>query len=73
MPLLVERFNLGTNIPSIAPPAVLDLARVSRGAAGGLGSVTLFEMPTTESPGVVLPTSQEDPPPPNVPVCVCQI
>ena len=58
---------LGTNLPSTAPPAVPDSAPLSKRAAGGLGSVTPFEVPTTESPGVVLPTSQEDlPAPPNV-------
>ena len=41
-----------------------------RGAAGVLGLDTPLGVPTTESPGVVLPTTQADLPPPNVPVCV---
>ena len=41
-----------------------------RGAVGGLGSDTPMGVPRTESRGVVLPTTQEDLPPPNVSVCV---
>ena len=41
-----------------------------REAAGGLGTVTPTGVPPTESPGEVLPTTQEDVPPPNVNVCV---
>ena len=52
-----------------------DLAPLSTGATGGLRSVTPVEAPSAESPGVVLPTSQEDlpPHPPHPPhtVSVC--
>ena len=68
--LLSQSGQLGTNIPFTAPPAVLDSAPVIRGGAGGLGSDTPMGVPTTESPGVVLPTTQGDLPPPNVSVCV---
>ena len=61
--LLSQPGNVGTNLPSTAPPAVPDSAPMSTGAAGGLGSVTPFEVPITESPGAVLPTTQEDLPP----------
>ena len=56
--LLSQSGSLGTNLTSTAPPAVPDSAPISKGAAGGL--VTLFGVPTTASPGVVLPTFQED-------------
>ena len=72
--LLSQPGNLGTNLTSTAPLAVPDSAPVIRGATGGLGSVTPIEVPTTESPGVVLPTSQEDLPPLLLMcLCVCQI
>ena len=61
--LLSKSGSLGTDLLSTAPPAVPNSAPMSTGAAGGLGSVTPFEVPTTESPGVVLPTTQEDLPP----------
>ena len=65
--------SLGINQPSTAPPAVPDSATKITEATGGLRSVTPVEAPSTESPGVVLPTIQEDiPPPPNT-VCVCVI
>ena len=66
--------SLGINQPSTAPPAVLGSATKYTEATGGLRSVTPVEAPITESPGVVLPTNQEDlqPPPPYC-VCVCVI
>ena len=67
--------SLGINQPSTAPPAVPDSATKITEATGGLRSVTLVEAPSTESPGVVLPTIQEDipPPPHTVSVCVCHM
>ena len=68
--LLSQSGQLGTNLPFSAPPAVPDSARLMRGAAGGLGADTPTGVPPTESPGLVLLTTQEDLPPPNVNVCV---
>ena len=62
--------RLGTNHSSTAPPAVPDSATKCTEATGGLRSVTPFEAPSTESPGVVLPMIQVDlllPPPPPPP------
>ena len=56
--------SLGINQPSTAPPAVPDSATKITEAAGDLSSVTPVEVPISESPGVVFPTTQEDPPPP---------
>ena len=58
--------SLGINQLSTAPPAVPDSAAKITEAAGGLSSVTPVEVLISESPGVVLPTTQEDraPPPP---------
>ena len=61
--MLSQSGSIGTNPISTAPPAVPDSAPMSTGVAGGLRSVTPVEVPSTESPGVVLPTCQEDPPP----------
>ena len=58
--LLSQPGNVGTKLTSTAPLAVPDSAPMSKGAAGGLGSVTPFEVPTTKFHGVVLPTTQED-------------
>ena len=70
--LLSQSGKLGTNQPFPAPPAVPDSAPVIRGAAGGLGLDTLVGVLTTESPGVVLPTTRgSPPPPPSYCVCVC--
>ena len=75
--MLSQSGSVGTNPISTAPPAVPDSAPMSTGVAGGLSSVTPVEVPSTESPGVVLPTCQEDPPPPTPSpsycVCVCAI
>ena len=67
--------RLGTNQPSTAPPAVPDSATKCTESTGGLRSVTPFEAPSTEFPGVVLPMTQVDlPPPPNtVSVCVLYV
>ena len=64
--------SIGTNPSSTAPPAVTDSAtKYTEATWGGLQSVMPFEAPTMESPGVVLPTTQVDlPPPHNVSVCV---
>ena len=61
---MLQSGSLGTNQPSTAPPAVPDSAPLSIGATGGLRSVTPVEAPSVESPGVVLPVSQEDLSPP---------
>ena len=65
--------SLGINHPSTAPLAVPDSPPLITGATGGLRSVTPVEAPSADSPGVVLPTLQEDlpPPPHTVSVCVC--
>ena len=71
---LMQSARLGTNQPSTAPPAVPDSATKYTEATGGLRSVMPVEAPSAESPGVVLPTNQEDlPPPPPLPYCVCVI
>ena len=54
-----------TNPSSTAPPAVPDSATKYTEATGRLQSVTPFEAPMMESPGVVLPTTQVDLPPPH--------
>ena len=72
----IQSGSLGINQPSTAPPAVPDSATKITDATGGLRSVTPVEAPNTESPGVVLPTIQEDnpPPPPNtVSLCVSYV
>ena len=64
--------SLGINQPSTAPPAVPDSATKTTEAAGGLSLVTPVEVPISESPGVVLLTTQEDSPPPtHTPTCMC--
>ena len=66
--------RLGTIQTSTAPPAVPDSATKYTEATGGLRSVKPVEAPSTESPGVVLPVTQEDPPPPHtVSVCVSYV
>ena len=51
-----------------------DLATKCTEATGCLRSVTPFEAPSTESPGVALPMTQVDlPSPPFVSVCVCHL
>ena len=71
---LMHSARLGTNQPSTAPPAVPDSATKRTEATGGLRSVTPFEAPSTESPGVVLPMTQVDLPPPHtVSVCVSYV
>ena len=57
--------HLGTNPFVSAPTAVPHSTSLLRGAAGGLGTVTPFEVPLTESPGKVLPMTQGDAPPPR--------
>ena len=61
---LMYSARLGTNQPSTSPPAVPDSATKYTEATGGLRSVT---------PGVVLPTTQEDPPPHTVSVYVSYV
>ena len=57
---------LGTNPFVSAPPAVPHSASLLWGVAGGLGAATPSEVPLTESPGKVLPMTQEEfPPPPS--------
>ena len=63
--------SLGINQPSTAPPAVPDSATKITEATEGLRSVTPVEAPSAESPGVVLPTIQEDISPPAHTVSVC--
>ena len=71
---LIQSGSLGINQPSTAPPAVPDSATKITEATGGLRSVTPAEAPSTESPGVVLPTFQEDlTPPPILCLCVCHM
>ena len=67
--------SVGINRSSTAPPAVPESATKCTEATGGLESVTPFEAPSIESPGVVLPTTQVDlpSPPPQYCVCVCVI
>ena len=66
--------SIGTNPSSTAPPAVPDSVTKCKEATGGLKSVTPFEAPTMESPGVVLPMTQVDLPPPHtVSVCVSYV
>ena len=60
--ILSQSGSVGTNTNSTAPPAVPYLAPMSTGVAGGLSSDTPFEVLISESPGVVLPTNQEDSP-----------
>ena len=62
--------SVGTNPSSTAPPAVPDSATKCTEATGGLQSVMPFEVPRMESPGVVLPTTQADLPPPPFPLSV---
>ena len=69
--ILSQSGSIGTNLLSTAPSAVPNLALMSTGAAGGLSSDTPFEVPISESPGVMLPTNQEDLPPPPLLMCVC--
>ena len=66
--------SIGTDPSSTAPLAVPDSATKCTEATGGLQSVTPFEAPTMESPGVVLPMTQVDLPPPNtVSACVSYV
>ena len=60
--------QLGTNPFISAPPAVLNSVSLLREATGGVGAVTPFEVPPTETPGKVLPMTQVDHPPPIVSV-----
>ena len=62
--MLNQSGSVGINPISTAPLAVPDSAPMSTGVAGSLRSDTPVEVPSTESPGVVLPTCQEDLPPP---------
>ena len=71
--MLSQSGCVGTNPISTAPPAVPNSAPMSTGVAGGLRSDTPIEVPSTESPGVVLPTYQEGPPPSPKCVCMCAI
>ena len=58
--MLNQSGSVGINRISTAPPAVPESAPMSTGVAGGLRSDTPVEVLSTESPGVVLPTCQED-------------
>ena len=60
--------QLGTNPLLSAPPAVPHSSSLLRVATGGVGAVTPFEAPPTETPGKVLPMTQVDHPPPIVSV-----
>ena len=72
--MLSQSGSVGTNPISTAPLAVPDSAPMGTGVAGGLRLVTPVEVPSTESPGMVLRTCQEDLPPPFLLcVCVCAI
>ena len=57
--------QLGTNPFVSAPPAVPHSTSLLRGVVWGLSAVTPSEVPLTESPGKVLPMTQEDVPPPS--------
>ena len=63
--------SLGTNPSSTAPPAVPDSATKCTEATGGLQSVTPFEAPSMESPGVVLSMTQVDLTPYPLILCLC--
>ena len=64
--------RVGTNPSSTAPPAVPDSATKCTEVTGGIESVTPFEAPSIETPGVVLPTTRVDlSPPPILCLCVC--
>ena len=67
--------SVGTNPSSTAPSAVPDSATRCTEATGGLQSVTPFEAPSMESPGVVLPTTSgsTSPLPHTVSVCVSYV
>ena len=64
--------SICTNSSSTAPPAVPDSATKYTEATGGLQSDSPFEAPMLESPGVVLPTTQVDFPPPPF-LCLCHL
>ena len=63
--LLSQSGQLGTNPFVSAPPAVPNSASLLREVTGGLSADTPTEVPLTDSPGKVLPTTQEDVPPPD--------
>ena len=67
--------SICTNPSSTAPSAVPDSATKYTEATGGLQSDSPFEAPMLESPGVVLPTTQVDfpPPPPFLCLCLCHL
>ena len=58
--------QLGINPLFSAPPAVPHSSSLLRVATGGIGVVTPFEAPPTETPGKVLPMTQVDHPPPII-------
>ena len=60
--------QLGINPLLSAPPAVPHSSSLLRVATGGVGAVTPFEAPPTETPGKVLPMTQVDHPPPIISV-----
>ena len=62
--LISQSGQLGTN-PLVSAPAVPNSASLLREVAGCLSADTPTEVPLTESPGKVLPTTQEDHPPPD--------
>ena len=60
--------QLGINPLLSAPPAVPHSSSLLRVATRGVGAVTPFEAPPTETPGMVLPMTQVDHPPPIISV-----
>ena len=56
--------QLGINQRLSAPPAVPHISSLLRVATRGVVAVTPFEAPPTETPGMVLPMTQVDHPPP---------
>ena len=60
--------QLGINPLLSAPPAVPHSSSLLRVATRGVGAVTPFEAPPTETSGMVLPMMQVDHPPPIVSV-----
>ena len=60
--------QLGINPLLSAPPAVPHSSSLLRVATRGVGAVTPFEALPTETPGMVLPVTQVDPPPPIISV-----
>ena len=60
--------QLGFNPLLSAPPAMPHSLPCYGSLLGGVGAVTLFEAPPTETPGMVLSMTQVDHPPPIISV-----